>query len=311
LTETINPHELFSLLRDELPSGVLKHVLVVGSLAAAYHYAEDLVGGGVKTKDADLVLYPAGHVIAAREIAMRLLGRGWRERRELLPGTAETPANELPAIRLYPPDHERYFVELLMVSSGEAPGAKPWVRVELPSGHYGLPGFEFLALTMIDRQRSEVGVSYAHPAMMALANLLSHRTLKSHIMSSPVGGRPVQRYAKDLGRVLALARLEASEKLEEEWAQRWLFSLQECFPTRWPQLASTVGDGLKALVAHTDFEQAWHCCNVGLLAGKGVKEPQLQVIASQVLEYVIKPVEDAGRAAQSSGGGGARSGLRP
>lgn len=287
---TVDPRALFARLREELPSDVTDHIVVVGSLAAAYHYA-DQVGRGVKTKDADLVIHPAGHTVAAQEIANRLLQRGWRERRrDREPGTASTPPSELPAIRLYPPDHDKYFVELLMVPEGETPGAKPWVSVELPGGYYGLPGFEFLALTMVDRRRGADGIEYAHPAMMALANLLSHRELRHHVMSGPIGGRLVERYAKDLGRVLALARLASREDVEA-WAPRWLFALQACFPTRWPELAVSVGAGLRALLEDAAFEEAWHCCNVGLLANMGVTETQLRAIARQVIADAIEPVE--------------------
>lgn len=295
-TGTVDPRALFARLRGELPADVIDHIVVIGSLAAAYHHA-DQVRGGVKTKDADLVIHPAGHTIAAQEIATRLLQRGWRERpRDREPGTASTPPDELPAIRLYPPDHDDYFVELLMVPAGETPGAKPWVSVELPGGYYGLPGFEFLALTMVDRQRGRDGIDYAHPAMMALANLLSHRELRHHVMSAPIGGRLVERYAKDLGRVLALARLASREDVEA-WAPRWLFALQECFPTRWPELAESVGAGLRALLDDAAFEEAWHCCNVGLLANMGVTETQLRAIARQVIADAIEPVEARGRGA--------------
>jgi hypothetical protein len=267
---TVDPRALFKRLQSELPPEVVAHVVVIGSLAAAYHYADFLTGGGVKTKDADLVIHPSGHTIAAQEISLRLLSHGWREKlpRPHEPGTAETSPDQLPAIRLYPPEHEDYFVELLIVSEGENPGPKPWASVELPGGFYGLPGFEFLALTMIDRQRCADGIEYAHPSMMALANLLSHRELKFHVMSSPIGDRMVQRYTKDLGRVLALARLATREEVES-WADRWIFALQACFPTRWPELASTLGNGLRALIDDPAFEEAWHCCNVGLLANKG------------------------------------------
>ena len=290
---TVDPRALFARLQAELPVDVIDHIVIIGSLAAAYHHA-DQVRGGVKTKDADLVIHPAGHTVAAQEIANRLMQRGWREKRDREPGTAATPPGDLPAIRLYPPDHDDYFVELLMVPAGETPGAKPWVSVELPGGYYGLPGFEFLALTMIDRQRGPDGIEYAHPAMMALANLLSHRELRHHVMSAPIGGRLVERYAKDLGRVLALARLASREEVEA-WAPRWLFALQECFPTRWPELAGSVGAGLRALVDDAAFEEAWHCCNVGLLANMGVTETQLRVIARQVIGDAIEPVEAGGR----------------
>ena len=294
----VNPRVLFARLSAELPPDVAGHVLVVGSLAAAYHYADQLVSGGVKTKDADLVIHPAGHTVAAQEIARRLLANGWHEKtsRPRLPGTAATPADQLPAIRLYPPEHEDYFVELLMVSSGEEPGAKPWVAVELSDGFYGLPGFEFLALTTMDRQCARGGIEYASPAMMALANLLSHRRLIHHIMSSPIGDRYVERYAKDLGRVLALARLATPDEVDA-WAPRWQFALQECFPTRYPELAATVGDGLRQLLDDPKFEEAWHCCNAGLLANMGVTEAQLRAVGRQVLTFAVEPLR---RAAQSS-----------
>ena len=143
---------------------------------------------------------------------------------------------------------------------------------------------------MIDRQRGKDGIEYAHPSMMALANLLSHRELKSHVMSSTIGGRYVQRYAKDLGRVLALAWLADDEV--ESWANRWLLSLQECFPTRWPELAASLGTGLRALLESSAFEEAWHCCNVGLLANKGVTEGQLRGVANLVLGDAVELVEE-------------------
>lgn len=121
----------------------------------------------------------------------------------------------------------------------------------------------------------------------------AYRELRHHVMSAPIGGRLVERYAKDLGRVLALARLASREDVEA-WAPRWLFALQECFPTRWPDLAASVGAGLRALLEDAAFEEAWHCCNVGLLANMGVTETQLRAIARQVIADAIEPVEAAG-----------------
>lgn len=93
---------MFARLATELTADALDHVLVVGSLAAASHHADNLVAGGVKTKDADLVIHPAGHTVAAQHIARRLLSQGWCKETPLAfdPGTVETPADRLPAIRL-------------------------------------------------------------------------------------------------------------------------------------------------------------------------------------------------------------------
>ena len=48
----VDPRALFARLRSELPDEVVEHVVIIGSLAAAYHHAADLEGGGIKTKDA-------------------------------------------------------------------------------------------------------------------------------------------------------------------------------------------------------------------------------------------------------------------
>jgi hypothetical protein len=298
MTDTsLDPRGVFELLATELPAEVLDNVVVIGSLAAACFHADKLVAGGVKTKDADLVVHPAGNRTSARTIAETLRARGWRAKHgSWQPGTASTPVTDLPAIRLYPPDHERYFVELLIVPDGEQPGRRPWLSVEVDGGWYCLPSFEFLALALVDRQRFTNGVHYAHPRMMALANLLSHPQLGEDVMSSPIGGREIHRSSKDLGRVLAIAQLETRAETET-WAAHWQFALAHCFPTRWPTLARDCGAGMRALRDDDErFEEAHHCADQGLLAGKRVTLEQLRATTDQLLVDVIEPVEAAGRA---------------
>lgn len=289
----VDPRDLFTRLARELPAEVRDHVIVVGSLAAACHHAERIEGGRVRTKDVDLVIHPASEVTPAALIAKRLRSLDWRQKpSDLAPGLPTTPPQELPVIRLYPPHHEDYFVEILIVPEGEYVDAKPWVGVELDDGWYGLPSFQFLALTLIDRQRSEAGLEYAHPSMMTLANLLSHPELGSHVMSTPVEDRYIHRSSKDLGRVLALARLEPREETER-WGPRWRFALETCFPTRWPSLAARLGMGLRALLDDDmRFDEAWHCCNVGLLAAMGITKEQLRFTALQLLQDAIAPLEE-------------------
>jgi hypothetical protein len=293
----LDPRHLFARLARELPVEVRDHVYVVGSLAAACHHAERIQGGTVRTKDADLVIHPASGRASAAALARHLLELNWRHKpSDHTPGTSSTAPDQLPAIRLYPPDHHEYFVEILIVPAGENAGPKPWVSVELDDGWYGLPSFEFLALTLIDRQRSPEGLEYAQPAMMALANLLSHPDLGEHIMSTPVEDRMIHRSSKDLGRVLALARLETRDETEA-WAARWRLALEACFPTRWRALAARAGAGLRALLDDDlRFDEAWHCCVVGLLAGVGVTHEQLRYTALQLLADAIEPLESAGRA---------------
>lgn len=293
--ELIQPEQVFALLEQELPSEVFDSVFVAGSLAAAYHHREALTDRGVKTKDADLVLHPASNTAAAASIARKLIDAGWTARSlsGRHPGTASTPADRLPAIRLHPPGHERYFVELLIVPDGAVRG-KAWKAVNVGGDYYGLPMFEFMALLSRGR-RSSAKLEYADPCMMALANALSHEVLdQDPPMSTPVENRDIHRSSKDLGRVLALAWLTELDELDA-WAGAWEAALRETFPSRWHGLARRVGSGLRALVANDErFDEAHHTCNVGLLGGKGVTLAQLHATARQFIALVVQPVEAAG-----------------
>ncbi|MBI2898597.1 MAG: hypothetical protein HYY17_00260 [Planctomycetes bacterium] len=51
----LDPVEVFERLRKEFPRPLQKHIFVVGSLAAAYHFRTALEDHAVNTKDADLV----------------------------------------------------------------------------------------------------------------------------------------------------------------------------------------------------------------------------------------------------------------
>ena len=79
-TVAVDFEALFAKIAGELPADLLGHVYVAGSLAAVCHYAETLGRGGVKTKDADLVIHPAGDSESAKSVAERLLAAGWRRR---------------------------------------------------------------------------------------------------------------------------------------------------------------------------------------------------------------------------------------
>lgn len=298
--EVINPEEVFKLLQEELPADLLNNIFVAGSLAAAYHYRHQLTTAGVKTKDADLVLHPAGNAAVGATIAMKLMDEGWRPRMfaGFEPGTEATPPDQCPAIRLYPPKHERYFIELLIVPTDGVQG-REWQKVKVGDDYYGLPMFEFMALLAHGRQKSDP-LEYADSSMMALANLLSHPDLDNDDpMSTPVAGRDIHRSSKDLGRILALAHLTKVAELDE-WAGKWLDALKEVFEPRWVELASNVGDGLRKLLADAErFEEAHHTCDDNFLHGLGVTEEQLRATAKRVIKLVIEPVEQAGRKAQT------------
>jgi len=60
---TVNAVALFKRLATELPPDVHDNVLVVGSLAAGYHFfGQTETGSEVQTKDVDVVVQPAGAV---------------------------------------------------------------------------------------------------------------------------------------------------------------------------------------------------------------------------------------------------------
>jgi hypothetical protein len=51
--------------------------------------------------------------------------------------------------------------------------------------------------------------------------------------------------------------------------------------------------GLRALLDDDlRFDEAWHCCNVGLLAAMGVTKEQLRFTALQLLQDAIVPIEE-------------------
>ncbi|MBX3415396.1 MAG: hypothetical protein KF708_22120, partial [Pirellulales bacterium] len=74
----LDPETLFQRLATDLPPTLRKHLFVTGSLAAAYHFRDQLIGRAVNTKDADLVVHPAGDTESCCRIAQQLLQLGWR-----------------------------------------------------------------------------------------------------------------------------------------------------------------------------------------------------------------------------------------
>lgn len=248
---------------------------------------------GVNTKDADLVIHPAGDTVSCAGMAEWLLARGWKPHPECYPSTSRDPADSLRAIRLYPPDSTDYFVEFLNLPEVGQQEVKKWIPVQVAGGWYGLPTFKFQGLSAHGRLRSEPGLEYASPAMLALPNLLSHASVRPDRISQPIGGREILRSAKDLGRVLALAQLSAREDVEA-WLEPWLAGLRACFPEGWRELARSAGSGLRELLGNEEvLGEALHTCEVGLLQGRSVTIQNLAAVGEQVLGDVIEPLEAA------------------
>lgn len=286
----LDPKKLFRRLTDDIPKPLQRHIFIVGSLAAAYHFRSELDRRAVNTKDADVVLYPAGDVRSAKALASQLLGSGWTRTEACYPQSKRTPTRELRAFRLYPPGPRDYFLELLGIPG---PGqSKPlvWVPVRLPDGWYGVGCFRFMRLNSLNRLRSSEGLEYASPAMMALTNLLSHPTLSRKRMSEAVGGRKLLRAAKDLGRVLSLAWLSGREGTEA-WRKEWIPALRDCFPKRWRLLARGAGTGLQALLENPlALDEAHLASTVGLLNGKGVSRENLRAVGLQLQTDLLRPL---------------------
>ena len=286
---TLNPKELFQRIAADIPQDLHQYVLVTGSLAAAYHYDARLQGRGINTKDADLVIHPAGNTTSCGTMAEKLRGIGWRNHSECYAQPTADPADALRAIRLWPPESNEYFIEFLNIPQQNQVTAKQWVPLQLKDGWYGLPSFRYIGVVAIGRVASRSGLEYAHPAMMALANLLSHPKLgTARIESGEMAG--ILRSAKDLGRVLALAWLEGRDGALA-WQESWISAMKACFPKTWPELARGLGTGLKELLNDTNaLEEARKTTEIGLLNGQKVTVTMLRVTGERLIQDVIDPI---------------------
>ena len=286
---SIAPAHLFDMVAATVPKDLHQHVLVVGSLAAAYHHRERLGKQAVNTKDADLVVHPAGAIEECVRIAERLLESGWRRMPRCTAQATPEPVNKLEAIRLYPPENEVFFVELLGLPKPGEQLAKTWIPCELNDGWYGMPCFRFMTLLREDRRSTTSGIEHASPALMALANLLAHPVLSDDRMSATFNGRSILRCAKDLGRVLALAYLAPDNELEN-WEPGWESALRLHFSSEASTLAARAGNGLARLLGDDRaLAEAHLTADIGLLGGLGVTERQLRIAGQRLMADVIEP----------------------
>ncbi len=218
-----------------------------------------------------------------------MLEAGWRPLPKCKPGLKGDAVSQLSVVRLNPPQSDAYFIELLGLPLRSQTEAKLMIPFEAKGDWYALPSFRFMSVLTCERLTRNT-IAYASASMMALANLLAHRELGTARVSEAIAGRNPLRAAKDLGRVLALARLEAREATEA-WPERWRVALQTCFPAEWRRLAMQAGDGLRALLSDAGaLDDALHTVTVGLLDGKNVNVEQLRSLGEQVLADVIEPL---------------------
>lgn len=143
-------------LARALPETQKHHVIVVGSLAAAYQFFGVESDQVLTTKDLDCMFTPhAKAVVSAREVTEQLLADNWTFRpwgdKFAAPGGPSVPTSALPVVRLLPPKgvgSSDWFLELLGAPAGipssDESTWKTFDRIETPHGAFGLPSFGFL-----------------------------------------------------------------------------------------------------------------------------------------------------------------------
>jgi hypothetical protein len=299
----VSPRAVLKEIVAAIPSDCLENIIIIGSLAVGYHFFGSDAALLVRTKDADCLLSPRVKAIPAGvAITERLIKAHWHFRKDekwSKPGDAKTRTEDLPAVRLYPPGKSDWFLELLTVPESPGDLEKRWVRMETSVGHFGLCSFGFLSLVNYKPILTPLKIYVAQPKMMALANLLEHPEIGTETMSGLIGDREIKRSNKDLGRVLAIARLSEGEDEDalQKWVPEWHRSLQDCFPDQWRDFARRCGDGLRKLLDNpNDFEEARHTCEYGLLAWYRTNSEQLRVVGERLLRDAIEPVEGFARA---------------
>lgn len=297
--------EVLQQVAGAVPMECRENIVIIGSLAAAYAYFKDHKEMKVQTKDIDCLVKP--YLLAAekcQEITKQLYNAGWHRGNKgeyLNPGTSETPTDKLPAIRLYPPginsdDENAWFIELLIVPESSLDEGKKWSRIVIDEGHFGLPSFRYLSITAFNPEKiDQLGIYYARPQMLVLANLLEHPEIKPERMSASSADLGEKRSNKDLGRVLAIGYLAQESGLNNfnPWGYEWQVALQKCFPDEWKNLAKNTGNGLKELLqSDEDLEEAHRTCAKGLLSSYTVKKEDLKEVGNRILGEAVGTLEN-------------------
>jgi hypothetical protein len=241
----------------------------------------------VATKDVDVLLRPAiSASAAASTIGNALMGAGWEPFYPpgALAATASTDDDALPALRLRPPGGRReWFLELLAAPDPGQAVNRAWRRFSTDRGDFGLPSFRTMPITVHAPQQAEHGLRVAHPACMALGNMLSHATPDRAPISTDAGHGTL-RYQKDLGRAVALWWLasRASPDPETEWGERWQAALASSYPGGIEAGLAKAEQGLRSL--EQDLRPAMSSANRGILASQ---EPMTLELYGRVYRRIM------------------------
>ncbi len=115
----VSPRAVLARVARQVPEDCRHHIIVIGSLAAGYQLFPEAEETPVRTKDVDCILVPRIDAVrTGKAVAEALLAAGWRRRSEgphAAPGTASTRDDDLPVVRLCPPDSPDWFIELRTV----------------------------------------------------------------------------------------------------------------------------------------------------------------------------------------------------
>ena len=303
LEASLSPSEVLAQVAGALPSDVRGNVIIIGSLAAGYHFFAGDGARAIRTKDVDCLFSPHSKAIAAAtEVTDQLIKADWRLREDTTwgqPGKEGDPDEKLPMVRLRPPGETAspWFLELLSAPPAFELGApgKKLRRVETSIGHFAICSFDFLALAEWQPLETAHGVRIARPEMMALANLLHH----PEVADTLIAGTDYKRSNKDLGRVLALAfltvqrdRRDGTEELGA-WPGRMWSALKDKFGDQAPRLATQAGAGMRALLANpADLDQALRITNLGLLASLDVSMEAFRATGARFMAEVIEELEE-------------------
>lgn len=302
LDGALSPSDVLVQVAEALPPDVRCNVIIIGSLAAGYHFFASDGARAIRTKDVDCLFSPHSKAIAAAaEVTEKLIRADWKLRggsEWSRPGKREDDDKDLPMVRLRPPGETTapWFLELLSAPPAFEPGAsgKKLRRVETSIGHFAICSFDFLALAEWEPLDNVHGVRIARPEMMALANLLHHPSIADTLIANT----DWKRSNKDLGRVLALAYLTNQQDHRDgadefgAWAGRMWIALQAKFGDQAHQLAAGAGAGMRALLAsRADLNQALRIANLGLLASMDVSVEAFLATGARFMAEVIDELE--------------------
>lgn len=294
----VSPREVFARVARQLPADCRSHLVVVGSLAAAYHLLGDGEDTSVRTKDMDCILVPRIEAVSqGQAVASALLAAGWHPPSHgpfAAPGAPDTPDDQLPVVRLYPPDSDDWFIELLTVQDAADTRDRGFERVDLGrAGHYALATFRFIDVAAYRPVETRVGIRCARLEMLVLSNLLRNPVIRPERMPPDETGP--RRSNKDLGRVVSIARL-AGRTVVESWPPAWIEALQSLHSSEWTELARAAGGGIRALLgSEGDLREALDVSLAGLLASANVSLEEFRIEAERLLIDAIDQLERKAR----------------